>query len=54
VIVLYNIKHGNLRLRAVEVLKLRGSKHEERIVPFKITDKGIVVYPKQELFDSVR
>ena len=52
VIVLYNIKRGDVRTRAVEILKLRGSAHEQKIVPFKITERGIVVYPKQEVFTS--
>jgi len=53
VIVLYNIKHGDSRTRALEVLKLRGTKHEEKIVPFQITDKGIVVYPKQSILAAL-
>lgn len=53
VIVLYNIKHGDTRVRALEVLKLRGTKHKEKIVPFQITDKGIVVYPEQSVFTTL-
>lgn len=52
VIVLYNIKSGNLRENAIEVLKLRGAKHLKQIVAMQITDKGIVVYPKQEVFSQ--
>ncbi len=52
VIVLYNIKHGFSRVRALEILKMRGAKHDQRIVPFKITDKGVEVYPKQEIFSA--
>jgi KaiC/GvpD/RAD55 family RecA-like ATPase len=54
VIVLYNIKHGDTRLRALEVLKMRGIKHEKKIVPFKITNRGIVVYPKQSIITAMR
>ena len=54
VVVLYNIKRGNVRERAIEVLKLRGGKHEEKIVAMNIeSGKGIVVYPEQELFEDV-
>jgi KaiC/GvpD/RAD55 family RecA-like ATPase len=49
VIVLYNFKAGVTRVRAIEVLKMRGAKHSRMIVPFEITDKGIVVYPKEQL-----
>jgi KaiC/GvpD/RAD55 family RecA-like ATPase len=53
VIVFYYIKHGNVRERAVEILKLRGTKHQERISAFQITEHGIVVYPEQEIFGEV-
>jgi len=53
VIVFYNIKRGNVRENAVEVLKLRGAKHQKKIVAMQITDKGIVVYPEQEVFSSI-
>ena len=54
VIVLYNIKRENMRERAIEVLKMRGTKHQERIVAMKISEKGMVVYPKQEIFGEIQ
>jgi KaiC/GvpD/RAD55 family RecA-like ATPase len=53
VIVLYSLKHENVRENAVEVLKLRGAKHQKKIVAMQITDKGIVVYPEQEVFSDM-
>lgn len=53
VIVLYAIKQGNIRENAIEVLKLRGAKHQKKIVAMQITDKGIEVYPEQEVFGKV-
>ncbi len=53
VIVLYNIKRGNVREGAIEILKLRGAKHQKKIVAMQITDSGIIVYPEQEIFGSV-
>ena len=53
VVVLYNIKRGNIRERAIEVLKLRGAEHQKRIVAFDITDKGITVYPNKEILDAL-
>jgi KaiC/GvpD/RAD55 family RecA-like ATPase len=53
VIVLYALKHGNVRENAVEVLKLRGAAHKKRIVAMQVTDKGIVVYPEQEVFSEI-
>ena len=54
VIVLYNIKKGNIRENAIEVLKMRGADHEKKIVAMQITDNGIVVYPEQELFEDIK
>lgn len=54
VIVLYNIRNKNIRENAIEVLKLRGAKHEKRIVAMQITDEGIVVYPDQEVFSDIQ
>ncbi len=51
VIILYNISTGmSERLNAIEILKLRGVKHEKKIVPFNITDKGIVIYPNEHIY----
>lgn len=53
VIVLYSIKKGNIRENAIEVLKLRGAKHQKKIVAMQITEQGIVVYPEQEVFGEI-
>ncbi|MDD5191566.1 MAG: ATPase domain-containing protein [Candidatus Nanoarchaeia archaeon] len=53
VIVLYNIKRGEIRENAIEVLKMRGEKHQKKIVAMQITNKGIVVYPEQEVFGGL-
>jgi hypothetical protein len=34
------------------VLKLRGAKHEKKIVAMQILPEGIVVYPEQEIFSN--
>ena len=52
VIVLYSLKRGNVRESAIEVLKLRGTKHLNKIVALQITDDGVVIYPEQEVFTS--
>ena len=53
VFVLYAIKRGNVRESAIEVLKLRGAKHQKKIVAMTIGDRGIEVYPEQEVFGGV-
>lgn len=53
VVVLYNIKRGNVRERAIEILKLRGAGHEHRVVAMNITSDGIEVFPDQEIFGGL-
>lgn len=50
VVVLYNLRKENVRVRALEVLKVRGVQHETRLVPYEITEKGIVVYPEGKVY----
>jgi KaiC/GvpD/RAD55 family RecA-like ATPase len=50
VVVFYNFRRENIRETAIEILKMRGEKHQKKIVAMKITDKGIEVYPEQEVF----
>ncbi|PIN87136.1 hypothetical protein COV19_01430 [Candidatus Woesearchaeota archaeon CG10_big_fil_rev_8_21_14_0_10_44_13] len=52
-IVLYAIQSGNIRENAIEVLKMRGAKHQKKIVAMQITDKGIEVYPDREVFGGI-
>lgn len=53
VVVLYNLKHGNVRENALEILKLRGAGHQKKIVAYQITGEGITVYPEQEVFSEI-
>ncbi|MEM2878627.1 MAG: ATPase domain-containing protein [Candidatus Hadarchaeales archaeon] len=50
VIVLYNMKVGDTRVRAIEVLKFRGAKHERKLVPMDVTDRGIAIFPKEKVY----
>ena len=51
VFIFYNIRQGNVRESAFEILKLRGSGFKKKIVPFQIkAGQGMVVYPEQEVF----
>jgi KaiC/GvpD/RAD55 family RecA-like ATPase len=47
IIVLYNIQRSNLRENAIEILKMRYSKHEKKIVLMNITENGIQVNPEK-------
>ncbi len=50
VIRLYNLLIKGTRQRAIEVMKLRKTNHDKFLHPFSITDNGIVVYPKEQVF----
>ena len=51
VLVFYNIRQKSVRLNALEILKIRGTEHQKKIVPFKIlSNQGITVYPREEVF----
>ncbi len=48
VIVLYKISRETSFTKAIHIWKMRGSAHSEKIHPYDITDKGIVVYSNEE------
>lgn len=51
VIVLYNLRQGNIRTTALEVLKMRGRLIQKKLVPFQILPgKGIEVYAEEQMF----
>jgi circadian clock protein KaiC len=51
VIVLYNIRKGDVRQPAIEILKMRGTPHKKKIVAMQINSGvGIEVFPDQEVF----
>lgn len=50
IILLYYLRKGDSRNRALEILKLRGSKHSSRIFPMKITDEGVKIFPDEAVF----
>jgi len=52
VIGVYNIKLGSKRVRGIEILKMRGTKHSQNISLMEITDEGIIVYPEENLFSE--
>lgn len=51
VIVLYNLRKGDRRENAIEIIKIRGAKFQKKVVVMEIIGgKGIVVYPTQKVF----
>ncbi|MBI4017924.1 MAG: AAA family ATPase [Candidatus Aenigmarchaeota archaeon] len=53
VIVLYNIRKGSERGRGIEILKMRSTKHSQRIMPMDIGSSGITVYPDASFYSDV-
>jgi KaiC/GvpD/RAD55 family RecA-like ATPase len=54
VIVLYYKRVNSSFARAVQIWKMRGTDHSEKLHPYKITNHGIEVYPKEEAFIDVK
>lgn len=50
VILIYNIRRGHERERSLEIFKMRGIHHSQRIYPLTITDKGIHISPQDTVF----
>ncbi len=53
VFVFYNVRSGNVRESAFEVLKMRGAGFKKKIVAMQIKENGISVYPDQEVFTTI-
>jgi len=47
---LYFKRNENVRVRAVEIYKMRGSDHSKKVHPFDITASGIVVHPHEDVY----
>jgi KaiC/GvpD/RAD55 family RecA-like ATPase len=53
ILFLYNVRKGNTRERAFEIVKMRGVKHRTNICPLTIDEKGVEIYPDQPVFDNI-
>ncbi|MDG6994335.1 MAG: AAA family ATPase [Nitrososphaerota archaeon] len=49
VVVLYYSRVGGLRVRGIEIRKMRGTSHKEGTFPIKIGETGLVVYPSGKI-----
>lgn len=50
VVVLYYERLQSTFSRAIQIWKVRGSSHSEKLHPYKIDNTGVTVYPKEEAF----
>lgn len=54
VIVFYLVRQGSKFIPGIVVRKMRGTNHDKQIRVYQITDKGIVVYPRETMFTNIR
>ena len=52
VVRLHVFRVGGSRVRAIEILKMRGVKHDETLHPYDIQEKGIVVHPTEVVMND--
>ncbi|KCZ73660.1 RecA-superfamily ATPase possibly involved in signal transduction [Candidatus Methanoperedens nitroreducens] len=52
VIRLHIFRAGGCRLRAIEILKMRGVKHDESLHPYEIQERGIVVHSTETVMND--
>ncbi|MDI3502135.1 MAG: hypothetical protein PWR13_782 [Archaeoglobi archaeon] len=50
VIGMYYQRVENVRIRSIEIYKMRGTGHSTKLHPYDITENGIVVHPYEEVF----
>jgi len=53
VLLIYNVRKGNIRERAIEILKMRGTNQMTKLCPLKITEEGVVVFPAESIFTDI-
>jgi circadian clock protein KaiC len=49
VILLHNMLIKQGRQRSIEILKMRQSEHDTSMHPFKITERGVEIYPREQV-----
>lgn len=53
VIALHHPRRNNVRIRAMEIYKMRGTNHSQKICPFEIVpEQGLIVYPSEDIFEE--
>ncbi len=55
VILLHHPRQRNVRFRAIEILKMRGTNHSQKICPFEfLPGSGMRVYPGEDIFEEFK
>ena len=50
--VLHTVRKAETRDIAIEIKKMRGTNHSRKMHPFKITEKGVIVFPNQPVYQQ--
>ena len=50
IIVTHYAKRASERFRALEIIKMRGVKHQTKMVPMDISDTGLTIFPEEKVF----
>lgn len=53
VLVLYLVRQGSHFVPGIVVRKMRGTDHDKEIKLYRITDKGVIVYPEETMFTNI-
>jgi KaiC/GvpD/RAD55 family RecA-like ATPase len=51
-ILMYYKRTDSVRVRSIEIFKMRGSDHSKNIHPYEITTSGIIVHPHEEVYTA--
>jgi len=51
-ILMYYKRTNHVRVRSIEIAKMRGSDHSKGIHPYEITSEGIIVHPHEEVYSA--
>jgi len=54
VIILRAVMSQNTIVRVIQIQKLRGTLHDTQLRPYKITERGIEIFPKEAVFIQTR
>ena len=49
-ILMQNKRIDSVRIRSIEVLKMRGTRHNQNIHPYEITSSGIAIHPNEAVY----
>lgn len=49
-VAMYYKRMENVRVRSIEIYKMRGSDHSKKIHPYDITTDGIIIHPHEEVY----